>query len=155
MTTRRLLIMNHITGLRGFSICIAEIGRVENRLMPPPSEPCVWFCEFLFRKNPASYLTLDDRIVLAAAKRYPTGFIAGLSGPVVMDEFCAPSSCFSSSRPLWIVIVIRGDFCLPGRPMRPPPNPSGFAGRTLAPRERDQERCKGYRFRGYRHQALL
>ena len=32
------------------------------------------------------YLTLDDRIVLAAAKNDPAGFIAGLSGPVVMDE---------------------------------------------------------------------
>lgn len=32
------------------------------------------------------YLTLDDRVVLAAAKNDPTGFIAGLSGPVVMDE---------------------------------------------------------------------
>lgn len=32
------------------------------------------------------YLTLDDRVVLAAAKGDPTGFIAGLSGPVVMDE---------------------------------------------------------------------
>ena len=32
------------------------------------------------------YLTLDDRVVLAAAKSDPTGFIAGLSGPVVMDE---------------------------------------------------------------------
>ena len=32
------------------------------------------------------YLTLDDRVVLAAARSDPTGFIAGLSGPVVMDE---------------------------------------------------------------------
>ncbi|MDQ5916592.1 MAG: uncharacterized protein QG584_2486, partial [Pseudomonadota bacterium] len=32
------------------------------------------------------YLTLDDRVVLAAAKSDPSGFIAGLSGPVVMDE---------------------------------------------------------------------
>lgn len=32
------------------------------------------------------YLTLDDRVVLAAAKNDPTGFIAALSGPVVMDE---------------------------------------------------------------------
>lgn len=32
------------------------------------------------------YLTLDDRVVLAAAKSDPTGFIAGLTGPVVMDE---------------------------------------------------------------------
>ena len=32
------------------------------------------------------YLTLDDRVVLAAARNDPTGFIAALSGPVVMDE---------------------------------------------------------------------
>ena len=32
------------------------------------------------------YLTLDDRVVLAAARSDPTGFIASLSGPVVMDE---------------------------------------------------------------------
>ncbi|MDP2821303.1 MAG: ATP-binding protein [Sulfuritalea sp.] len=32
------------------------------------------------------YLTLDDRVVLAAARSDPAGFVAGLSGPVVMDE---------------------------------------------------------------------
>lgn len=32
------------------------------------------------------YLTLDDRVVLAAAKNDQAGFINGLSGPVVMDE---------------------------------------------------------------------
>lgn len=32
------------------------------------------------------YLTLDDRVVLAAAKSDPAGFIAGLSGPVAIDE---------------------------------------------------------------------
>lgn len=32
------------------------------------------------------YLTLDDRVVLAAVKSDPAGFVAGLSGPVVMDE---------------------------------------------------------------------
>ena len=32
------------------------------------------------------YLTLDDRVVLAAARADPAGFVAGLSGPVVMDE---------------------------------------------------------------------
>jgi predicted AAA+ superfamily ATPase len=36
--------------------------------------------------KPRRYLTLDDRVVLAAAKSDPTGFIAHLSGPVVMDE---------------------------------------------------------------------
>jgi predicted AAA+ superfamily ATPase len=32
------------------------------------------------------YLTLDDRVVLAAARSDPAGFVAGLSGSVVMDE---------------------------------------------------------------------
>jgi predicted AAA+ superfamily ATPase len=32
------------------------------------------------------YLTLDDRVVLAAAKADPTGFVAALTGPVVLDE---------------------------------------------------------------------
>lgn len=32
------------------------------------------------------YLTLDDRVTLAAARGDPAGFIAGLEGPVVLDE---------------------------------------------------------------------
>ncbi|MBI4169837.1 MAG: ATP-binding protein [Acidobacteria bacterium] len=36
--------------------------------------------------RPARYLTLDDAAVLAAAKADPAGFIAGLEGPVVLDE---------------------------------------------------------------------
>lgn len=37
--------------------------------------------------NPAyRYLTLDDTVVLAAARRDPTGFISGLGGPVILDE---------------------------------------------------------------------
>lgn len=32
------------------------------------------------------YLTLDDRVVLAAAKADPTGFVAAQTGPVVLDE---------------------------------------------------------------------
>lgn len=32
------------------------------------------------------YLTLDDPAVLAAARENPSGFIAGLDGPVVLDE---------------------------------------------------------------------
>jgi predicted AAA+ superfamily ATPase len=40
----------------------------------------------LATETPRRYLTLDDRVVLAAAKSDPTGFIANLSGPVVIDE---------------------------------------------------------------------
>lgn len=32
------------------------------------------------------YLTLDDRVVLAAVKGDPAGFVAGLSGQVILDE---------------------------------------------------------------------
>lgn len=32
------------------------------------------------------YLTLDDRVVLAAVRNDPAGFVAGLQGPVVLDE---------------------------------------------------------------------
>lgn len=35
---------------------------------------------------PARYLTFDDTGLLAAARRDPAGFIAGLDGPVVLDE---------------------------------------------------------------------
>lgn len=37
-------------------------------------------------RHPAGYLTLDDVGVLAAAKGDPQGFLAGLSGPVILDE---------------------------------------------------------------------
>lgn len=40
----------------------------------------------LAKSDGRRYLTLDDRVVLAAAKGDPTGFIAGLSGPAVLDE---------------------------------------------------------------------
>ena len=35
---------------------------------------------------PAEYLTLDDAAVLAAAQQDPQGFVAGLEGPVIIDE---------------------------------------------------------------------
>lgn len=44
------------------------------------------------------YFTLDDRVVLAAAKSDPTGFIAGLPDAVVMDEIQRAQSYFSTSR---------------------------------------------------------
>jgi predicted AAA+ superfamily ATPase len=36
--------------------------------------------------HPARYLTFDDAGVLAAARSDPAGFLAGLDGPVVLDE---------------------------------------------------------------------
>src|SRR5688572_25316670 len=38
------------------------------------------------RQHPARYLTLDDATVLAAARTDAEGFLAGLDGPVVIDE---------------------------------------------------------------------
>lgn len=35
---------------------------------------------------PAQYLTLDDFSILAAVRRDPAGFLAGLDGPVIIDE---------------------------------------------------------------------
>jgi uncharacterized protein len=35
---------------------------------------------------PARYLTFDDAAVLAAARHDPAGFVAGLEGPVIIDE---------------------------------------------------------------------
>lgn len=40
----------------------------------------------LAKQSGRRYLTLDDRVVLAAARGDPTGFVAGLAGPVVLDE---------------------------------------------------------------------
>jgi predicted AAA+ superfamily ATPase len=34
----------------------------------------------------STYFTLDDAVALAAAEADPTGFLAGLSGPVILDE---------------------------------------------------------------------
>jgi hypothetical protein len=36
--------------------------------------------------HPSRYLTLDDATVLAAVTRDPAGFLAGLDGPVILDE---------------------------------------------------------------------
>lgn len=40
----------------------------------------------LAASNDYRYLTLDDRVALAAAKDDPAGFVAGLSGAVILDE---------------------------------------------------------------------
>ncbi len=36
--------------------------------------------------HPARYITLDDAVVLAAARQDPAGFLAGIESPVVLDE---------------------------------------------------------------------
>jgi len=36
--------------------------------------------------HPAQYITFDDSGVLGAARRDPAGFLAGLDGPVILDE---------------------------------------------------------------------
>ena len=42
--------------------------------------------ELSARAHPARYLTLDDMGVRSAAKNDPQGFLAGLDGPVILDE---------------------------------------------------------------------
>lgn len=42
-----------------------------------------WLAE---EKYPARYVTLDDATVLAAAREDPTGFLAGLDKPLILDE---------------------------------------------------------------------
>jgi predicted AAA+ superfamily ATPase len=42
--------------------------------------------QIISEAHPARYLTLDDAAILAAAKSDPAGFLAGLDGPVVIDE---------------------------------------------------------------------
>src|SRR6185295_8286426 len=37
-------------------------------------------------EHPARYFTLDDASVLAAARHDPIGFLAGIKGPVALDE---------------------------------------------------------------------
>ena len=49
-------------------------------------------------EHPARYLTLDDVTVLAAASADPAAFIAGLDGPVIIDEVHVAASDFSGLR---------------------------------------------------------
>jgi len=42
-----------------------------------------WICK---NQHPAQYVTLDDVSVLSAAQTDPAGFLAGFSGPLVVDE---------------------------------------------------------------------
>lgn len=43
-------------------------------------------CQIGESVSPRRYVTLDDAVVLAAAREDPVGFLAGLSGPVTLDE---------------------------------------------------------------------
>jgi predicted AAA+ superfamily ATPase len=47
-------------------------------------------------RPPRRYLTMDDAAVLAAAQADPDGFIAGLDGPVVLDEIQRTPGLFLS-----------------------------------------------------------
>lgn len=60
---------------------------------------------------PAQYLTLDDATVLAAASRDATGFLAGLDGPVILDEVQRAPDCSWRSRRQWTETAARGDIC--------------------------------------------
>ena len=49
-------------------------------------------------EHPSRYLTLDDAVVLSAARHDPTGFLAGLKGPVVLDEVQRAPELFQIGR---------------------------------------------------------
>lgn len=48
---------------------------------------------------PRRYLTLDDAAVLAAASADPVGFVAGLEGPIVLDEVQRAPGLFVAIKP--------------------------------------------------------
>lgn len=64
-----------------------------------------------FEKRGRQYLTFDDSGVLAAAKRDPNEFIAGLTAQVTLDEVQQAPELFPAiSWPL-IASANRGAFC--------------------------------------------
>lgn len=56
------------------------------------------------------YLTLDDPGILAAARRDPNGFIAGLNLPVTLDEIQQVPELFPWSKPPSIGIASQDSF---------------------------------------------
>jgi len=70
------------------------------------------------QRESAQQLTFDDLTTLNAARSDPQGFIAGLTGPVVIDEIQrvpdvllpAVAGC-CRSRPRWTGIAVRAAFC--------------------------------------------
>ena len=68
--------------------------------------------------HPAQYLSLDSMAVLSAAESDPEGFVAGLSGNVVLDEVQrVPRWTWRSSRPS-MRTAGQAAFCSPAPPAR-------------------------------------
>ena len=60
------------------------------------------------------YLTLDDRVVLAAARNDPAGFIAGFDGPLILDEVQRAPDLFLAIKAAVDAHRIPGRFLLTG-----------------------------------------
>ena len=60
------------------------------------------------------YITLDDRVALAAARHDPAGFLAGLKGPVVLDEIQRAPDLFLDLKALVDQERVPGRFLLTG-----------------------------------------
>jgi uncharacterized protein len=56
------------------------------------------------RSHAARYVSFDDGAFLSAASADPVGFLSGMTGPIIIDEFSAPRS--SSQRSKWPSSVI-------------------------------------------------
>lgn len=61
-----------------------------------------------------TYLTLDDRNVLAAAQRDPMGFVSGITGPVTIDEVQRAPEIFSTLKACVDRNRLPGQFILTG-----------------------------------------
>ncbi len=71
---------------------------------------------FVEGKRP-QYLTLEDAPVLSAARADPSGFVAGLDGPVVLDEVQRAPDLFLAIKPPSIARESPAPFCSPARPI--------------------------------------
>jgi predicted AAA+ superfamily ATPase len=64
--------------------------------------------------HPAQYLTLDDQATRDAAREDPTGFVAGITGPAVIDEIQRAPDLLLAVKARLDVNQSRGQFLLTG-----------------------------------------
>ena len=83
------------------------------------------------KAHPARYITLDDAAVLAAASDDPTGFLAGLGGPIVLDEVQRAPELFLAIKAVVDRNRVPGHFLLTGsaNPLLLPKLSESLAGR--------------------------
>ncbi len=83
------------------------------------------------KEHPARYITLDDAAVLAAARDDPTGFLAGLGGPIVLDEVQRAPELFLAIKAVVDRNRVPGHFLLTGsaNPLLLPKLSESLAGR--------------------------